>query len=329
MWARVVWLLAVVVTVAFSEDCSTPSAPTPLAPPAQASTPPPVAPPTLSCPSPIAITAPFTGPARVNYTAPSADGGAPPVTVGCTPQANSEIPIGTTTVECTATDAQQRTASCSFPVTVAAAPRLRRTRILAFGDSITAGDVVVPGTDNLLLAPTAMPYPAVLAQLIRERYGDQPAVFNAGLSGEHAFASNTLPRFTFASRVNNADAVVILEGFNDILYADPPRGIADAEFGVSVLAADARNRGMRVFIALLTPTKPGRRQIPLGVVQAANDRLRAVARGEGGVVIDTFTPLLADLNSYIDSDGLHLTAVGYRKIGETIFAALRDDLEIK
>ena len=31
----------------------------------------------------------------------------------------------------------------------------------------------------------------------------------------------------------------------------------------SVLAADARGRGMRVFIALLTPTRPGRRQIPL------------------------------------------------------------------
>jgi lysophospholipase L1-like esterase len=273
--------------------------------------------------------APFIGPAIVNYTAPSADGGAQPVTVSCAPADGAAFPVGRTSVECTATDAQSRTASCDFPVTVTAAPRLSRTRILAFGDSLTAGDVVVPGTDDVLLSPTAQPYPAVLAQLLRERYGDQPVVFNAGRSGEHAFASNTLPRFTLETRTNNAEAVVILEGVNDILYADPPRGIADAEFGVSVLAADARGRRLRTFIALLTPTKPGRRYIPLGVIQAANDRLRAVARGEGAVVIDTFTPLLADLNGYIGTDGLHLTPAGYRKLGETIFAALRDDLEIR
>src|SRR5262245_24890764 len=140
MWARVIWVLAVVLTVTFSEDCSTtPSAPSPTAP-AQASAPPPVAPPALSCPSPISITAPFTGPALVTYSPPSADGGAQPVSVTCTPEAGAAFPIATTNVECTATDAQQRTASCSFPVTVAAAPRLRRGHILAFGDSITAGE---------------------------------------------------------------------------------------------------------------------------------------------------------------------------------------------
>ena len=212
---------------------------------------------------------------------------------------------------------------------MAAAPRLSRTRILAFGDSITHGDVVVPGTDDVLLTQTALPYPAVLQQLIRERYGDQPAVFNEGLSGEHAFGSNTLPRYGLAYRLDNADSVVFLEGFNDILYAEPNQGIANAEFGVRVLAASARGQGARVFIALLTPTRPGRRQIPLGIVQAANDRLRAVARNEGAVVIDTFTPLMADLNGYVGSDGLHLTVAGYKRLGEIVFAAIRAELEIK
>jgi len=285
-------------------------------------------PPAVTCPTNVAITAPPAGPALVSYETPSAIAGQIPVTVACTPESGATFPVGSSSVECIATDALKRTASCSFLVAVSPAPRLSRTRILAFGDSITAGDVVVPGTDDVLLAPTALPYPAILSQLVRERYGDQPAVFNAGLSGEHSFASNTLPRFTFASRSNSADAVVILEGFNDILYADPAKGIADAEFGVSVLAADARGRGMRTFIALLTPTKPGRRQIPLATIQAANDRLRAVARGEGAVVIDTFTPLLADLNGNIGSDGLHPTALGYRHLAEVVFAALRADLEI-
>ena len=325
MRARVVWLCTFVLTVAFCEECSSPSAPS-------ASTPPPVIrvsdPPAVTCPNNVSITAPLSGPAVLTYDAPATTAGATPVTVACSPESGTPFPVGSSSVECVATDTLKRTATCSFSVFVTAAPRLSRTRILAFGDSITAGDVVIPGTDDVLLAPTALPYPAVLQKLLRERYGDQPVVFNAGLSGEHAFASNTLPRFGLAYRVNNADSVVILEGFNDILYKDPVQGIAEAEFGVRVLAASARGQGARVFIALLTPTKPGRRNIPLGIVGAANDRLREVARNEGAIVIDTFTPLLADLNGNIGSDGLHLTPLGYRRLAETVFAALRANLEI-
>jgi lysophospholipase L1-like esterase len=98
---------------------------------------------------------------------------------------------------------------------------------------------------------------------------------------------------------------------------------------VRVLAASARGKGARVFIALLTPTKGGRRSIPLGIVQAANDRLRQVARNEGAIVIDTFTPLLADLDGNIDTDGLHLTPLGYRRLGEVVFAAIRAELEVR
>ena len=285
-------------------------------------------PPAVTCPNNVSITAPPSGPAVITYDAPATTAGENPVTVACSPESGASFPVGSSGVECIATDALKRTATCSFSVFVTAAPRLSRTRILAFGDSITAGDVVIPGTDDVLLAPTALPYPAVLQQLIRERYGDQPVVFNAGLGGERAFGSNTLPRFGLAYRVNNADSVVILEGFNDILYKDPVQGIAEAEFGVRVLAASARGQGARVFIALLTPTKPGRRNIPLGIVGAANDRLREVARNEGAIVIDTFTPLLADLAGNIGSDGLHLTPLGYRRLAETVFAALRADLEI-
>lgn len=326
MWARAVWLFTVVVTVAFCEECSSPSSPsasTALPPVTRVSDPP-----AVTCPNNVSITAPPSGPAIINFDAPATTAGENPVTVACSPESGTAFPIGSSGVECIATDALKRTASCSFSVFVTAAPRLSRTRILAFGDSITAGDVVVPGTDNVLLAPTPLSYPTVLSQLIRERYGDQPVVFNAGLSGEHAFGSTTLPRFGLAYRVNNADSVVLLEGFNDILYAEPSKGIAEAELGVRVLAASARGQGARVFIALLTPTKPGRRQIPLGIVQAANDRLRQVARNEGAIVIDTFTPLLADLNANIGTDGLHPTELGYRRIAETVFAALRADLEI-
>src|SRR5436190_10289816 len=162
MRARVIWLVTVVATVMFCEECSSPSAPS------ASTTPPPVTrvsdPPAVSCPGNISITAPPTGPAIITYDTPSTIAGESPVTVACTPESGAAFPVGSSNVECIATDALKRTASCSFQVAVAAAPRLSRTRILAFGDSITHGDVVVPGTDDVLLTQTAQPYPAVLQQ---------------------------------------------------------------------------------------------------------------------------------------------------------------------
>jgi hypothetical protein len=60
-----------------------------------------------------------------------------------------------------------------------------------------------------------------------------------------AFGSNTLPRFGLAYRLNNADSVVILEGFNDILYAEPNQGIAEASSACACwrLRLAARGRG--------------------------------------------------------------------------------------
>jgi HYR domain-containing protein len=48
----------------------------------------------------------------------TASGNCPPFTVVCNPTAGSTFPIGTTTVNCTATDSSSGSASCSFNVTV-------------------------------------------------------------------------------------------------------------------------------------------------------------------------------------------------------------------
>jgi hypothetical protein len=75
-------------------------------------------PPVLSLPA--SITAEATGPggAAVSFSATSADivDGSVPVT--CDPASGSTFPLGTTTVQCTATDAHNNTAHGSFTVTV-------------------------------------------------------------------------------------------------------------------------------------------------------------------------------------------------------------------
>lgn len=56
--------------------------------------------------------------AVATYTAPSASDNCPGATVSCSPSSGFAFPKGTTTVTCTATDASNNTASCSFTVTV-------------------------------------------------------------------------------------------------------------------------------------------------------------------------------------------------------------------
>lgn len=325
---RAAWCAASVLVAVSAVSCSSPSAPSPgpaSGPPVSSAAPP--EPPVIHCPDAISLTATAATGVTVAYPTPEPHFGQPPVNVTCAPESGRTFPVGATTVTCRATDAINRTSECTFTVTVAEAPRLRRVRFLAFGDSITEGQVIIPGTQDVELRTIPNEaYPAVLRQLLRARYSTQPVeVFNAGLGGEKAI--NALSRFPFEARTSNAEAVIILEGYNDLLNGNPPQSIQNVELGVAMVAADARHRGLRVFICTLTPTRPGRRQIPLGVIQAANDRLRAVARGEGAYLIDTFTPLLADVNHTIGSDGLHPTELGYRRIAETVFAAIRADLE--
>lgn len=266
----------------------------------------------------------------MSYPLPENQHGEGAVTITCTPASGELFPVGTTDVNCTIKDALNRSASCSFAVTVTAAARLRLTRFMAFGDSLTAGEQVVPGGDDTeTRANPDQAYPAVLARLLSARYVNQTiTVVNRGKSAEQA--ERALGRFVDDFAQNSPEAVIILEGVNDIAAAETSGlGIDTAERGVSALAADARNRHAKVFIVNLPPTKAGRRRVPISSIQAFNDRLRVVARGEGASLIDIFTPLSQDVDAMVGSDGLHLTAAGYQRLAETVFAAIRDDLEIK
>ena len=303
--------------------CSnTPSAPTP----------PPVAvadPPEVTCPAPVTVSAPTSEGVTVTYTSPEIRKGQGTVSVACTPPSGNRFPVGTTQTECVATDSLNRTGSCTFSVTVAAPPRLRATRIMAFGDSLTYGSTLL-GTDPYAFVwPPGTAYPDVLAQLLSARYTDQRiTVFNRGLVGEQAWRA--LSRFIATFAADAPDVVVLQEGYNDFIVADTAvAGIANAAAGITELAGEARRRGARVFICTLAPGRPGRLQIQASVLEAINDRLRNIARTEGAVLVDLYTALASDVNANVSVDGLHLTPLGYRRVAETVFAAIRAELEIR
>src|SRR2546425_7616967 len=96
----------------------------------------------ISCPSSQIVPSLDGQPVSVSYPSPTITGGAPPTPPpACTPASGSRFPLGSTTVSCTAIDAQQHTDACTFSVRVDPPPRLSVTKFVAFGDSITEGKV--------------------------------------------------------------------------------------------------------------------------------------------------------------------------------------------
>lgn len=271
--------------------------------------------------------------ARVNYPLAAATGGQAPVRVACTPVSGQVFPIGTTTVACTATDAAASIAGCTFPLVVAAPPELTRTNFMAFGDSITAGEVTVPVAargsehgpplDRQVIVPTAA-YPTVLERMLTGRYvAQQVQVVNEGRPGESA--GDAEPRLLRALEVDRPEAVLLLMGYNDLgSSARRLRAIATMER----MAKDVRGYGARLFLATLTPPVPGRsRAIDTSAIVAYNDDIRILAAGEGAVLIDLYEAMLPNASAWIGVDGLHPTEAGYAFIAESFYAAVRADLE--
>jgi lysophospholipase L1-like esterase len=329
-WA--VWS-ALVMTLAVGAACSSPAAPTPPPPPP----PPPASPPTLSCVEGVSrATVNATGVA-VNFDTPPVTGGQGSVSVVCSPSSGETFPIGTTEVKCTATDTLNRTGDCTFNVTVSKLAQLSRTRYLAFGDSITAGEVTFPvgslsgsGTFGKQVILPGSAYPAVLERTLVGRYSSQAAsiaVINSGSGGEKTI--NARDRFFQALNTVRPEVVLLMHGHNDI-----PGGLDGAASGAAselrIMASEARNRGMRVFIATLCPPRPnGNRTIDQVFIDDYNNRMRALAAGEGAVLVDVYAALLSDVTRYIGVDGLHPTEFGYAKIADTFFQAIQANFEVR
>jgi lysophospholipase L1-like esterase len=272
----------------------------------------------------------------VSYSEPETQGGQSPINVSCSPESGSTFPIGQTTVTCTATDGLQRQASCSFGITVTKLPQLSRLKYMAFGDSITAGEVTFPGSTasvpasgKQVVVPSAA-YPTVLQRLLRTRYqfqADQIAVNNAGVGGEKAIDARN--RFFATMTSFRPDVVLILTGHNDIPSgADGAASSAANE--VRIMAQGAKTQGARVFIATPVPGRPnGNRTIDPFLLLDYAGRMRNEASREGAVLVDLYELMRNDVFRYIGVDGLHPNEAGYTRIAELFFEAIQRELEVR
>jgi lysophospholipase L1-like esterase len=206
---------------------------------------------------------------------------------------------------------------------------------MAFGDSITAGEVTVPVTradqDERFMPTVVVPsasYPTVLADMLRASYPKQAEVIDVFNEGRPAEAvMNAMPRFRDAFDAHHPDVVLLMEGYNDVCCGGHAAG-QNAAAALGAIADEARRRGARVFIATLAPSKPGFRAGSADALFAFNDSLPLLAAEGRDVLVDVFSQVQPEIDRNIGIDGLHPTETGYRRIAQAFFFAITATLEV-
>ena len=272
----------------------------------------------------------------------------------CTPLSSSAFPVGTSTVTCTP-DQTTLASSCSFLITITPPDtKLRFTRFMAFGDSITAGkvgDSFLPTGVTTREIPTRLratggrpipgifsavqplsSYPAQLQNLLAPAYRTQLfSIANEGLPGERTALG--VSRLTTSLLAVQPEVLMLFEGFNDIDLAsftrpandDTPISVAPIAADLRSMALNAQGRGVEVLLATLTPVTDTREQSSPGTraaVTALNTEIRNMAATLGlGGVVDLYAAL-DGVPGIIGADGFHPTVTGYRRIAEIFFAEI-------
>jgi len=304
--------------------------------PTQSSTVTPPAPPPavkIVCPNPVSLVS-STGEAQaVHFDQPTTSGGTAPIQISCTPASDTVFPIGSKTVTCTATDSKSQTDQCTFGVTLTAPPKISQTSFVAFGDSMTWGEVPsegVQGRIRILKQDLTVAYPTVLQSLLRSRYLAQAGaiqVTNAGKQGEHS--DEGLSRLPSVIDGGLYRVVLLMEGVND--FPDYQFALANMRNMIEY----AKRRTEIIFVA----TVPPENAIPQNLCYARlgnnqdsvapyNAGLRSLAAAEGVTLVDVNADFNGDNTTLIDCDGLHPTAAGYKVIATSFFNAIKTALEV-
>jgi acyl-CoA thioesterase-1 len=108
-------------------------------------------------------------------------------------------------------------------------------RILAFGDSLTQGYGVPPGTD----------FPAVLERALKAK-GFNAVVINAGVSGDTSAGGLARLDWSLGDAKSSPDAAILELGANDGLRGLPP---AEMEKNLDAILAKLKARNVAVLLA--------------------------------------------------------------------------------
>jgi lysophospholipase L1-like esterase len=309
-----------------------------------------VAPLALTCPGDVSIPDVTTPTQPVQWSPPISAGGLGPVTATCAPASGAAFPVGATTVACTATDSSTpaRTAACGFKVTLAPyvppIPVLGATRFMAFGDSITAGEINDDDTGKrctnhralrtpeelaLFLKPAEilpnLAYPHLVQGLLTARYTSQ--TFTVQNEGQSLDATDDTDRFFNVIQADRPEAVLFLQGIIDLSSDSAiPAIVANIDKDI----ATARSNGVAsFFLSTLTPVEDFSRGCfaSNADIQAANGALRTLAVQDNVVLVDSWAAFQGHESTYLGGDGLHPSVEGQQVLAKTFFDAIRAKLE--
>jgi lysophospholipase L1-like esterase len=211
-------------------------------------------------------------------------------------------------------------------------PTVRVTRILAFGDSMTAGTTSVPLSTLAAMALDAglsQSYPSKLQSLLTTRYSAQTiSVFNGGIAGKKVTDAGERVRLSRLVRDNAPELVILLEGANDLNNVTGPSTNDYITFVVGNMedmVKEMVSRNIPVFVATLPEQRPGQNNTQnAALVPRYNSALRVMAEKKGGILIDLNAQFPLSL---IGQDGLHPTESGYQKFAEIFAEAIRSRYE--
>lgn len=211
------------------------------------------------------------------------------------------------------TDAQRKSSSdsgasapsSSSPARVASA-RQNLPKIVAFGDSLTAGYGLEPSQS----------YPALLQQKL-DADGFEYEVVNAGVSGDTSAGGVRRIDWSLEGDVR----ILILElGANDFLRMQP---VSNTRKNLSDIIERCQERNVRVLLAgMLTPTNAGdeyQRQVA--------ELFPALAKEYDVPLIPFFLENVAGINRLNLQDRVHPNAEGTRIVADTVYRYLKPMLE--
>jgi lysophospholipase L1-like esterase len=274
----------------------------------------------------------------MTYPAPTVTGGAPPVTVNCTPASGSTFNVGTTAVACKAVDAAAQQGQCSFTVTLTPLA-LSVTKFLAFGDSLTEGQNGRAGLHGERFVDVPNAYPTKLQSLLNLEYPDQGiTVPNYGKGGE-AIDDQAISRLREVLGREKPGGLLLLDGYNNLSGTCAPgrsgtdecdQKITDVGFGIRDLIRSGKRTeyGVRyIFVSTMTPPGPlvvlPDRRIANDAIVRANIEIANMVRAVGVTLVDTYPRFLGHEAEYVDQDGLHLRPAGYQAVADSFFAVIK------
>jgi lysophospholipase L1-like esterase len=300
-------------------------------------------PPQIACPLDVTVSSVPTASQPVTYSAPVVSKGAAPVNTVCSPVSGASFPLGSTTVNCAATDAQARQAACAFKVTLKGFAVSIKTYD-AYGDSLTEGEMGNPKIVQTIIDPTAT-YPVFLQALFDQTYpGQGLVVINRGRSGDPVesldpnVTNTTLNVIKSTVATDKPGAVLLLSGYNNLTGPCPTGrtsaqacqdAIAFVPIGLRDCIRAVRERSPStsfIFLSTLTPPGPnvsGSNRIDPNAIVQTNDKIKQLATTERVVLVDSYTAFVGHEGDYVNVDGLHLKSAGYQALANTFFASIQ------